>query len=132
MPLAVLIILSSSSVIYSINFVSKNEVISNLLSFFIVSLIWMIFYIKLNGVIDNRILNIVTCLFFTKTIINFLYIYHFQLPLFDTILVMSMKFLKQVIQGLTHLSVLKAIYLAPELYDRSLVIGIIIITILGF
>ena len=118
MPLAVLIILSSSSVIYSINFVSKNEVISNLLSFFIVSLIWMIFYIKLNGVIDNRILNIVTCLFFTKTIINFLYIYHFQLPLFGYDSSNEYEISKAGDSGLTHLSVLKAIYLAPELYDR--------------
>ena len=117
MPLAVLIILSSSSVIYSINFVSKNEVISNLLSFFIVSLIWMIFYIKLNGVIDNRILNIVTCLFFKNH-------YKFSLHISFSITTFWIRFSNEYEiskagdSGLTHLSVLKAIYLAPELYDR--------------
>ncbi len=118
MPLATLIILSSSSVIYSINFVSTNEVISNLSSFLIVSLIWVIFYIKLNGVIDKNILNIITCLFFAKTILNFLYIYHFQLPLLEYDTSNEYEISKAGDSGLTHISVLKSIYLAPDLYDR--------------
>ncbi len=118
MPLAVLIILSSSSMIYSISHISSNEVLSNLSSFFIVSLIWAIFYTKLNSVIGNKILNIITCLFFTKTIINFLYIYHFQLPLFEYDSSNEYEMSKAGDSGLIHLSVLKGIYLAPDLFDR--------------
>ena len=83
LPLAILIFFSSTSIIYSINFISKNEILSNLSSFLIASFVWLLFYNKLREIIDIKLLNLITCLFLTKTIINFLYIYYFKLNLFD-------------------------------------------------
>ena len=120
LPLFILIILSSSSIIYSIDFISSNEVLSNLSSFLIVSFIWMVFYNKLNEFVDKNTLNIITCLLFVKILINFLYIYHFQLPILGYESSNEFEISKSGDSGLAHLSILKLIKDAPDLFQSLL------------
>ncbi len=118
LPLSILIILSSSSVIQSIDFISTNEILSNLSSFLTASLIWMIIYIKLKDFFDQKLLNILTCLFFIKIIINFLYIYYFQLPLFNYDTSNEFEISAAGDSGLAHASTLRLISETPDLIDR--------------
>lgn len=109
LPLAILIFFSSTSIIYSINFISKNEILSNLSSFLIASFVWVLFYNKLRPIIDIKLLNLITCLFLTKTIINFLYIYYFQLNLLDYESSNDYEITAAGDSGLAHVSTLKFI-----------------------
>ena len=118
LPLAILIFFSSTSIIYSINFISKNEILSNLSSFLIASFVWLLFYNKLREIIDIKLLNLITCLFLTKTIINFLYIYYFQLNLFDYGSSNDYEITAAGDSGLAHVSILKFISEAPNLIGK--------------
>ena len=114
LPLTILIFFSSTSIIYSIYFISNNEILSNLSSFLIASFVWVLFYIKLRLIIDIKLLNLITCLFLVKTIINFLYIYYFQLPLFNYESSYEYEVNAAGDSGLAHMSVIRFIDEAPN------------------
>ena len=120
LPFAVLTFFSFTSIISSIGFISKNEILSNLVSFLITSFIWILFYNKLKPFIDIKLLNLITCLFLTKTIINFLYVYYFQLPLFDYESSNDYEISLAGDSGLAHNSILRFISESPSLIGKIL------------
>ena len=116
-PFLLLVTLSLISKKIIFPYILYNENLSNFLSLVFASICWFLFYKKLKNFFGTKLSQIVTCLFFIKIFFNYIFIYTYQLPLYELDSSSGLDNNYGDV-GLINLSILRLIYENSDIFLR--------------